>query len=187
MFWETRRGGNASYVFSGDLNGDGGTSNDLIYIPRDVSEMNFEQFTSGTTTFTVAQQTAAWEAFINQDPYLSKNRGKYAERGAAWLPFQTNIDVSVAQDIFAKFGGNRHTFQVRADILNFGNLLNKNWGVGNTFNSTSPLIARGADANGRALYRLRNFGSNLISGSFIPTAGSADVYRIQIGFRYIFN
>lgn len=187
MFYETRRGGNASYVFSGDLNGDGGTSNDLIYIPRDTSEMNFEQFTSGSTTFTVAQQAAAWDAFINQDPYLSKNRGKYAERGAAWLPFQTNVDFSVAQDIIARFRNTEHKFQVRADILNFGNLLNKNWGVGNAFNSTSPLIARGADAQGRPLYRLRNFGSNLITGSFIPTAGVGDVYRIQIGFRYIFN
>jgi Carboxypeptidase regulatory-like domain len=187
MFYETRRGGNASYVFSGDLNGDGGTSNDLIYIPRDASEMNFEQFTSGTTTFTVAQQVAAWDAFISQDPYLSKNRGKFAERGAAWLPFQTNVDFSVAQDIIARFRNTEHKFQIRADILNFGNLLNKNWGVGNAFNSTSPLIARGADSNGRALYRLRNFGSNLINGSYIPTAGVGDVYRIQIGFRYIFN
>lgn len=187
MFWETRTGGNASYAFSGDLNGDGGTSNDLIYIPRDTSEMNFEQFTSGGTTFTVAQQTAAWEAFISQDPYLSKNRGKYAERGAAFLPFTTNVDLSVAQEIIARIGKTQHKFQLRADILNFGNLLNHDWGVGKSFNSTQPLIARGADASGKALYRLRNFGTNLISGSYNPTAGAGDVYRIQIGLRYIFN
>ena len=186
MFWETRTGGNASYTFSGDLNGDGGTSNDLIYIPRDISEMNFEQFTSSGTTFTAAQQAAAWDAFINQDPYLSKNRGKYAQRGAAFLPFTTNVDFSVAQDIFAKIKGTRHSFQIRADILNFGNLLNHNWGIGQSFNSTQPLIARPADAQGRALYRLRNFGSNLISGSYVPTAGTSDVYRIQIGLRYTF-
>ena len=29
--------GNTSYVFAGDLNGDGGTANDLIYIPRNVA------------------------------------------------------------------------------------------------------------------------------------------------------
>ena len=33
--------GNTSYVFAGDMNGDGGSGNDLIYIPRDQSEMNF--------------------------------------------------------------------------------------------------------------------------------------------------
>lgn len=186
MFWETRTGGNASYAFSGDLNGDGGTSNDLIYIPRDTSEMNFQEFTSSGTTFTADAQAAAWDAFINQDPYLSKNRGKYAVRGAAFLPLTTNVDLSVAQDIFARFWKTRHSFQIRADILNFGNLLNHNWGVGQAFNSTQPLIARGADAQGRALYRLRNFGSSLIAGSYRPTAGTSDVYRIQIGLRYTF-
>lgn len=186
-FWETSKGVNASYAFSGDLNGDGGTSNDLIYIPRDTSEMNFEQFTSSGTTFTVAQQTAAWEAFISQDPYLSKHRGEYAVRGAAFLPFRTNVDFSIAQDLILRFKNTKHSFQVRADILNFGNFINHNWGVGKSFTSTQPLIARGADSQGRALYRLRNFGPNLISNSYTPTAGASDVYRIQIGIRYTFN
>ncbi|MGI8669623.1 MAG: TonB-dependent receptor, partial [Aridibacter sp.] len=186
-FWETRTGGNGSYAFSGDLNGDGGTSNDLIYIPRDTSEMNFETFTSSGTTFTADQQAAVWDAFINQDPYLSRHRGEYAQRGAAFLPFTSNIDLSVAQDIIARIGKTKHTFQIRADILNFGNLLNSNWGVGQTFNSTQPLIARGADSQGRALYRLRNFGSNLISEPYRATSGIGDVYRIQIGIRYTFN
>lgn len=186
-FWETRTGGNGSYTFSGDLNGDGGTSNDLIYIPRDTSEMNFEQFTSSGTTFTVAQQVTAFDNFINQDSYLSRHRGEYAQRGAAFLPFTSNVDLSVAQDIIARIGKTKHAFQVRADILNFGNLINSNWGVGQTFNSTQPLIARGADSQGRALYRLRNFGSNLISEPYRATSGIGDVYRIQIGIRYTFN
>lgn len=186
MFWETRRPGRGSYVFSGDLNGDGGTSNDLIYIPRDISEMNFETFTASGVTFTSAQQAAAWDAFISQDPYLSKRRGQYAERGGAVLPFYTVVDFSAAQDIMFKLRNRQFKFQIRADILNFGNFLNSKWGVGQTFNSLSPLIARGADAQGRALYRLRNIGTNLISGSFIPTAGTSDVYRIQIGLRFTF-
>lgn len=187
-FWETRTGGNGSYAFSGDLNGDGGTSNDLIYIPRDVSEMNFEQFTSSGTTFTAAQQAAAWEAFISQDPYLSKHRGEYAQRGAAFLPFTTNVDFSVAQDIILKLGKTKNSFQLRADILNFGNLLNSNWGVGDAFNSLQPLISRPADSQGRPVYRLRNFGPNLLTpNSFVKTANTSDVYRIQIGLRYTFN
>ncbi|MFV0388001.1 MAG: carboxypeptidase regulatory-like domain-containing protein [Pyrinomonadaceae bacterium] len=186
-FWETRKNSNSSYRFSGDMNGDGGTSNDLIYIPRDQSEMNFEAFTSSGTTFTAAQQAAAWDAFISQDPYLSKHRGEYAERGAAFLPFYSNIDFSIAQDIFFKWGSTKHTFQIRADVLNFGNMLSHKWGVGQTFVSTQPLIARGADSNGAAIYRLRNYGSSLISNSFTPTSGPSDVYTVQLGIRYIFN
>ncbi len=196
LFWEGFNAGNGSYVFSGDLNRDGGTANDLIYIPRDASEMNFEEYTASSRTFTVAEQQAAWEAFIQQDKYLSKNRGKYAERGAVFLPMIYRADFSLQQDIVKNIGKNKNTLQLRVDILNVGNLLNKNWGVGQAFVTTTPLIARGIDGDGKALYRLRNFG-NLLLGetapgelnpkSFQQTLGVADVYRIQFGLRYSFN
>ena len=40
-FWTAFTNGNTSYVFSGDMNGDTASGNDLIYIPRDQSEMSF--------------------------------------------------------------------------------------------------------------------------------------------------
>jgi hypothetical protein len=197
-FWETRTGGNGSYVFSGDLNGDGGTSNDLVYVHGSVSEMNFANITSstGTVLFTPAQQAAAWDAFIAQDEYLSTRRGQYAQRGAAFLPFVTRVDLGVTQDLFFKLGGMQHKFQFRADILNFGNLLNSNWGGGQSFTSTSPLVTtstsgtstcRATGSSSVATYCLRTIGSGLITDSYQRTAGISDVYRIQFGVKYFFN
>src|SRR5256884_4339627 len=66
LFFDAHTNGNTSYTFAGDLNNDGAT-NDLIYIPRDVSEMNFSTFTCPATTcgvaktFTSADQATAWE------------------------------------------------------------------------------------------------------------------------------
>ncbi len=188
LFFEGRNAGNSDYRYSGDLNGDGGTSNDLLYIPRDVSEMNFEQYTSSGTTFTVAQQEAAWEAFIQQDDYLSANRGSYVERGAVFLPLVYNTDLSITQDLFTNVGGQRNTVQIRLDILNFANMLNSDWGTGYRFVQTQPLIARGADANGAARHRFRNVGNQLLAPqSFERTAGLGDVWRMQLGLRYNFN
>ncbi|HUR91814.1 MAG TPA: carboxypeptidase regulatory-like domain-containing protein [Gemmatimonadaceae bacterium] len=201
LFLENRTIGNTSYTFSGDLNGDGGTSNDLIYIPRDVSEMNFEQYTqaaivgTGTTanpqfpavTFTIAEQQAAWEAFILQDDYLSANRGKYAERNAVFLPRVTRADFSLSQEVFGNIAGQRNALSLRLDFLNVGNLINKNWGLGQRIITTQPLVARGADAQGRALYRLQNVNRQLITKTLEQTAGTGDVYRIQLGVRYSFN
>lgn len=193
LFWEGRTIGNASYVFGGDLNGDGGTSNDLIYIPRSVDEMNFQQYTASGRTFTAAEQAAAWEAYIQQDKYLSANRGKYAERGAVIMPMVYRADFSFAQQLFTNIKGKRNSLEFRVDILNVGNLLNQDWGIGQTFNSTQPLVVPSAaqggpiGANGRPQYRLRNFGTGLISETFRPTAGVADVWRMQFGLRYIFN
>lgn len=188
LFWEGYSLGTASFTFSGDLNGDGSTNNDLIYIPRDASEMNFEQFTASGRTFTVAEQQAAWEAFIQQDKYLSANRGKYAERNGVRLPMVFRADLSIAQDVFTNISGTRNGLQFRVDFLNIGNLLNKNWGVSQSLVTTQPLNARPADAQGRALYRFRNVGNQLLSPKSLQyNAGISDVFRVQFGFRYNFN
>lgn len=191
LFVDAATQGVASYVFSGDLNGDGGTSNDLIYIPANMDEMNFETYSttvSGqTVTFTSDYQKQAWERFISQDDYLKENRGKYAERNAVVMPMVLRADLSFVQEFYTNFMDKKNTIQVRLDVVNFLNLINSDWGVGDQFVTTSPLIPRGADAQGRAQYRLRNIGSELISKTFTPSATVNDVYRIQLGFRYIFN
>jgi len=197
VFGEAYTQGNASYVYSGDLNGDGGTSNDLIYIPRDTGEMNFQTYSSGGRTYTAADQAAAFEAFIAQDSYLSKHRGEYAERGAVFLPMVFRLDLSLAQEVFKDILGKRNAFQFRIDILNFGNLLNKNWGVGQRLVTTSPLLVPSssqggpADQQGQAQYRLRTFSGEYITKSLEPTANlgstTADVWRIQFSIRYLFN
>ncbi|MCX7929376.1 MAG: carboxypeptidase regulatory-like domain-containing protein [Chlorobi bacterium] len=191
IFLDGRTNGNASYVFAGDLNGDGGTSNDLIYIPRDKSEMNFQDYSvtvnGQSVMFTAAQQADAWEAFIQQDPYLSKNRGKYAERGALFFPMVWRADLSITQEIAGNLFGNRQGLQIRLDILNFTNLLSKDWGVGQIPVTTQPLIARGADSQGRPVYRLRNIGDKLIDRTFQQSATISDVYRLQLSIRYTFN
>lgn len=189
LFWDGHTGGNSSYVFGGDMNNDGGTSNDLIYIPRNASEMNFEQFTSSGVTFTAQQQADAWNAFIEQDDYLSKNRGKYAERGAVFLPMVYRADLSIAQEVFAEFAGKRNTLQFRVDFLNVTNLINKDWGVGQFLVTSAPLIPASSrvDAQGKALYRLRAINNQLITNSLQQSLGVNDVFRIQFSVRYTFN
>ena len=193
IFWEGRTIGNASYVVGGDLNNDGGTSNDLIYIPATKAEMNFQAFTASGVTFTAAQQADAWEAYIQQDKYLSANRGGYAQRGAVIMPMVYRADFSFAQQLFTNIGGKRNTLEFRMDILNVGNLIDSDYGVGKTFNSTQPIVvpsaAQGgvASADGRPQYRMRNFGTSLITETYRATAGVADVWRMQFGLRYIFN
>jgi hypothetical protein len=197
LFGDRFTPGNYSFTFAGDANGDGGTSNDLIYIPRDVSEMNFQTYTVGSgasaRTFTAAEQAAAWNAFIEQDPYLSRNRGRYAERNAAFLPMVFRADLSLVQELFTNIAGRRNGVQFRADILNVGNMLNQEWGAGWRAVTAQPLIiptaAQGgpADAQGRMQYRLRAINNELITSSFDRTTGIGDLYRVQLGLRYMFN
>ena len=190
MYMERRTGGQTSYVFGADMNGDGGTSNDLIYIHRDESEMNFQQYTQSGVTFTAAQQAATWNAYIEQDPYLSERRGEYAKRGAVFLPMLTRADLSLSQDLVRALGGARHGLQFRVDVINVFNLLNSEWGVGQRLVDNRPLIPQGVDSQGRALYRLRAIGTTspqLMSTSYESTSSLGDVWQIRFGFRYSFN
>ncbi len=198
LFYEKRTIGNASYTYSGDLNGDGSSTNDLLYIPRDKSEMNFQTYTlsasgsSPAVTFTAEQQADAWEAYIQQDKYLSAHRGEYAVRGAAFMPLVSNLDLSLSQDLFTDIGGRRNKLQFRVDILNVGNLINSDWGLGKRFVTTTPITTISssvtADGQGRAFYRLRNINRELLKPqTFEQTAGINDVYRVQFSLRYTFN
>jgi len=187
LFWEGRTIGNYSYVYGGDFNGDGGFSNDLIYIHKNKEEMKFQQFTSSGKTFTAQEQADAWESFILQDKYLSANRGSVAERGAAFLPMVFRADFNFTQQLFTNIGGKRNTLEFRADILNVGNLLNNTWGVGQFATTTSPLVPAGMTPSGEPQFRLRNFGNQLITQTFQPTVGVSDVWRAQFGLRYTFN
>lgn len=187
LFWEGRTLGNYSYVYGGDFNGDGGTSNDLIYIHKNKDEMKFQQFTSSGKTFTAQEQIDAWESFIQQDRYLSNNRGSVAERGAAFLPMVFRADFNFTQQLFTNIGSKRNTLEFRADVLNVGNLLNSAWGIGQFATTTSPLVPAGVTSNGEPQFRLRNFGNQLITQTFQSSVGVSDVWRAQFGLRYTFN
>jgi hypothetical protein len=187
-------GTTASYVFAGDMNGDGGSGNDLIYIPRDMSEMNFVPFTVGSTTFTAEQQAQAFEAYINQDKYLRAHRGEYAERGGIWNPLVKRMDLSITQDVFRNIAGKRNAGQFRIDFTNFGNLLNSNWGVSQRLvvpitqaYGAQILTNPGVDAQGRPTYRLATAGGRLVTETFQSQTTLSDVYQFMLSFRYSFN
>jgi len=184
---QSQNQGRVSYSMSGDMNGDGIQNNDLIYIPRNKSEMNFEQYTLSGTTFTVQQQQDAFEKFIQQDGYLRDNRGNYAERNGLLLPMVTRFDLSTMVEIFRNIGKQRHTIQLRADIFNVGNLISSKWGVGYTVNTSQPLAARGFNpATGVPVYRMNTVNNSLDYTTTRRGTGLIDVWQAQFGIRYSF-
>ncbi|MDX1429959.1 MAG: hypothetical protein R3282_06710, partial [Rhodothermales bacterium] len=86
-------GGNRySFTYSGDVNGDGFGGNDLIFIPASQSDITLVDFVdSNGSTVSAAQQWSNLNAFIEQDDYLSSNRGKIAERFGGVNPWFSNI------------------------------------------------------------------------------------------------
>ena len=184
-----------TYIVAGDLNGDRVSNNDLLFVPMKGSDVRFSPLTVGTgataITYTEAQQQDAFDKFISQDPYLSTRRGKYAERNASVIPFLHRLDLSVAQDVFVKIKGERNAFQIRFDILNFTNMVNKNWGVSQRAAATQLLNFVSRDANNVPFYRLSTqrdaTGTYLAKTTYQFNSSVFDVWTAQLGIRYTFG
>ena len=188
-------GSKISYIYGNDLNGDG-QINDLIFIPNNATELTFATLTTGGKTFTAQQQQEAFNNLIANDEYLLSRKGQFAERNGGYFPWLTRVDLSVVQEFFIKVGGKRNTIQLRADILNFGNMLNNAWGVGysttsGSFGSASPLTVASVATDGVATYRMATRvvdGSTvLLDKTFVKTISVGNAWRAQLGLRYIFN
>jgi hypothetical protein len=126
LYYEGMSGTPVTYTANGDLNGDGTNSNDAIYIPRDATDVTEIIIGTGAgTTFTPnAARAQAFEEFISKQDCLNKQRGKIMERNSCISPWQNRMDFSVRQSL--PYRGQALTLQL--DIVNFLNLLNKDWG-----------------------------------------------------------
>ncbi|SDK65018.1 Carboxypeptidase regulatory-like domain-containing protein [Catalinimonas alkaloidigena] len=182
-------GARYSYTYSRDLNGDGQTSNDLIYVPANQGEINLVDIrnSSGDVTYSAAQQWADLDAFISQDPYLQNRRGQYAERNGAQYPWQSQFDFRVLQDFYVNAGGKRNTLQLSLDIFNVANLLSSQWGLLRTPTRSGLIDFTGFDAEGNPTYQFPMLRGEPLRESFQVDPGLQSRWAMQVGLRYIFN
>lgn len=185
------------YVYgTGDANADGQTQNDLVYVPKDTRDPNeilFTGYNDATKAASVASQQAAMDKFINSVPCLRDSRGRIMSRNTCRSPWVNEVDISVGQSLSAFHTQN---VQVRLDIINFGNLLNKNWG-------RQSFVSTGAGPLASAVNLLTQTGNKLgtvtngvdsTQGIYTFDTGSArwdaknasSNYSMQLSLRYSF-
>lgn len=185
LFYEGSDAGRFSYTYSGNF---GDASNRLMYIPNNASELAFQEFTLNGTTITAAEQAQLLDAYIDQDKYLSENRGSIAERNGAVRPFVNRFDLRITEDIvLSKDQKNR--LQLSIDILNIGNMFNSSWGIQKFAYQDNLLNYRGVNSAGQPEYRLNTIPgtSEFPTDTFRNTTSIGDTWRMQVGVRYIFN
>ncbi|RYU92041.1 TonB-dependent receptor [Mucilaginibacter terrigena] len=187
LFYAGFSGQPFTYLYNGDLNGDGRTGNDLLYIPKSQSDIKLLPLNaSGSAPAQTAdQEWAALNSFIQNDPYLSKHRGEYAKRNGASAPFQHQFDFRVTQDIGGIISGSKNRIQLTFDIFNVGNLLNKHWGRQYLVTNQAVTLVNyvsNADIT-KAGYTFRAPTNNV--GYTTSPFGSA--WTGQFGVRYLFN
>ena len=174
-FFEYAKGGRFNYTYGGDINNDGSSVNDLLYVPT-ASELNSMQFT-GTG------QAAAFESYIQQDEYLNGRRGQYVERYGALAPWRGRWDLKVLQDFnFNVANGKENTIQISLDVLNVENLINSDWGVVQQPRNVQPL---GVSVDANTKVPTYTFDDTL-TNTFAFDSSLMSRWQAQIGLRYIF-
>jgi hypothetical protein len=183
-----------SYTYAGDLNGDGFNGNDLIFVPKDASQIKLTNASAVGGVADTRTQTELWnqlDAFISGNKYLNSRRGQMAERQALVLPWVNRLDLNVTQDVYIKYKDTKHTLRFTLDLYNFTNFINKDWGVNQVPTTTTPLNFVKLDTDGKTpIFSFPYLdGKNKVpyTNSFRDNVGFSSRWQMQLGVRYIFN
>ena len=180
LFYEAWRGGyNYTYMYDGDFNGDN-YNYDVMYIPKDKNDIKFA---------TEDDANRYW-AFADNDPYLSKHKGEYAEAYSVYSPWVHRFDFRYSHDFKVKVGKSTNTLQLNVDFKNIANLFNSSWGVSKYMN---PALKSGrilsldhVDAEGYPVFKTN---SSVKPGveTWHYNHAIGQCWSLQVGIKYMFN
>ncbi len=169
-----------SYVYSSDLDGDG-IAADLMYIPRNDSEIHFTS---------EADRVAFWN-YVEQDSYLKNHKGEYAEAYGARAPWVHKFDFRWAHDFTLKLGNTNHKLQLIADVENIGNLIHSSWGVPKNMSASNNGALLKVDkivdnTPYFSIYRDKSTGE-APTKTWEYNRAYDQAWKIQFGVKYYFN
>ncbi|WP_461533052.1 TonB-dependent receptor [Sinomicrobium sp.] len=168
-----------SYTYTNDMNGDG-IGTDLIYIPKGRGDINF---------VSQADEDAFFD-FMEQDKYLKKHKGEYAEAYAARAPWVHKFDLRLLREYYFKIGESTNTLQLSLDFLNIGNLINSKWGVrksNSISNNSAVLTYEGVNADNEPTYSFPTVNGDYPTKSYDYYYNYNETWQLQVGVRYKFN
>ena len=186
LFYEGAEGTPFSYVYTGSgLLQDTGGFSALIYVPASAADAQLID----SDDLTAAQQWEALNAVIEGDEYLRSRRGQFAERNGSRTDWTHIIDLKFAQEFGIKFGENIHKLELTADIFNFTNLLNKDWGVRTftNFNQVQLINFEGFAADGTTPEFTFDPGVEETRNVIDDAGNASSRWQMQLGIRYSFN
>ena len=184
FIYEAWRGGyNYSYMLANDMNGDG-YNYDALYIPTE------KQVEEGEFRFATEGDRDRFMAYVNNDKYLSKHKGEYAEAYSVYSPWVHRLDFSYKHDFKVKIGESVNKLQLSVDLKNILNLFSSNYGVSKYMN---PDLNEGrilkfekVDAEGYPVYSTPNK-VNANTQTFVRNIAIGQCWYASVGIKYLFN
>jgi TonB-dependent receptor-like protein/carboxypeptidase family protein len=158
----------------GDLNADGTSANDPIYIPRNANDLSEIVFAGSDS----AIQAAAFERFIQDTPCLRRQRGKIVARNSCRGPWVNTSNASLRQSLETMRG---HDVSLQLEIFNLLNLLNSSWGLLRLPNAA--LLQHVRQTLGTSPQPVFHFDT---ANAATSTQNLESGYQLQLSLRYSF-
>ncbi|MEK7736869.1 MAG: Oar protein, partial [Pseudomonadota bacterium] len=184
LFYEGRSGKPYSWTYRNDINGDGVPGNDLMYIPS--APQSGEVVFLGDTATSRTNEDRFW-SIVDQNKALSDAKGGVVKRNAEFSPWVNSFDMRVSQQVPGFTPKQRGLLVL--DILNIGNLLNKNWGRTNemAFQSSGGQTRRfvnyvGINAQGKYVYQV----SPTVDDLTLRQVRGESQWAMQVSLKYEF-
>ena len=184
FIYEAWRGGyNYSYMLANDMNGDG-YNYDALYIPTDA------QVENGEFRFASESDRDRFMTYVNNDKYLSKHKGEYAEAYSVYSPWVHRLDFSYKHDFKVKIGETVNKLQLSVDLKNILNLFSSNYGVSKYMNP---------DLNEGRILKFENIDTegypvfstpakvNANTQTFVRNVDIGQCWYASVGIKYMFN
>ncbi|MFN2240044.1 MAG: carboxypeptidase regulatory-like domain-containing protein [Thermoanaerobaculia bacterium] len=180
LFYNAQSGRPYSLLFGTDINKDGFSTNDLLYIPA-ADQVIIQRHGSSTWTSDPAQQ---WKNFLaaaglDADSGRILNRYESNEPWTRKLDFSYELGLPVIRDFRTSL-----TF----DVLNVLNMIDEDQGVVRYVanQNYSPVTYQGIDAaTGKPIYRER-FAGALEEEAQLSTSDLASRWQARVGLRFSF-
>ncbi len=165
--------GDSSTSRMGDLNADGTSANDPIYVPRDARDPS-EITLAGAVSIA---QGAAFERFISTTSCLRHQRGSIMARNSCRAAWVNTSSFSVRQALSRGPAGG---LSVQLEVFNLLNLVNSSWGLVRIPNeSILQHVGQTRESAPRPIFRFD--AANLSSTKNLDSG-----YQLQLSLRYSF-
>lgn len=181
LFAQRTSGQPFSYTFRNNpFGGFGPSGRASLYVPQTDAAGNVTLTSDPLVTYAGGFNIDAFNSFL-KGTGLIEYAGEIAPVNGFDGPWNSRIDLSIEQEVPVPFISDDHKVVFELDILNFGNLLNKDWGRYATpgFPQTQGVV-NGTVVGGQYQY------SSLSTSSIVSDRYPASVWQVQFGVRFEF-
>jgi hypothetical protein len=174
----------------GDLNADGSSSNDPIYVPRDVFDAREIVFSGrsdapGADNSVTAQseriaaEQAAFDRFVRGSRCLERQRGSILQRNSCREPW---LNTSIA-GVRHSLPVGSHAVEAELDVFNVLNVLNSRWG---RYRVSAPRLLEHVGQTPGSLETAQPIFRFDITRPEWTTVQTESAFQLQLGIRYRF-